>query len=131
MENPEKFNSQESLKDRLIQSGIAQEALDIVYPGKGMGTDQFEIKVAMESESPLNGKTPVIIFEFKKTGEKVFISENNHPQLSKNLNNEQKQLLAELSENADDVWDEYDDKTKKSIVKRLEKEVIELSKNQK
>jgi len=131
MKNSEMFGSQESIKDKLIQSGIAQTALDIVYPGKKMDAEQFEIRVAMEPENPLNGKTPVIIFEFPDNIGKVFVSENNHPQLSEKLNEEQKQLLNELSENAGDVWGEYDDKTKKSIVERLQKEEIESYKNKK
>jgi hypothetical protein len=130
MISPENFNSRESIKSKLIQSGIAKIALDTVYSGS-KNIEQFEIRVAMEPENPLNGKTPVIIFELPDTTEKVFVSENNRPQLSKNLNDEQKQLLAELSENAGDVWEEYDDKTKKFIVDRLQREVIELSKNQK
>jgi len=126
MISPENFNSQESIKDKLIQSGIAKIAIDSLWSKTDilealkMNIEDLDFRAAYASDE----KDPQITVEVPNVDPatkdrvpkiKSFISDKTRPNFTKNLSEEQKQLLTELCEEAGVVVEEPDELVKEAL----------------
>ncbi len=130
MKNPEIFGSQESIKNRLIESGIAEAAIVSLFDKDflkymnllGLYIDDFNFKAGYASYAP---DKPQIIVDIpnldSSTQDRVpmrrfFISDKTRD-LSGNLNEEQNRILTEMCDEAGVVAEEPDDLIKEALAK--------------
>ena len=132
MGSPEMYGSQESQKDKLMQSGIAKIAFDMLTFDKDIKAGLISVEDCDFKVSYLpNRDNPVITVEIPNVDEetkdrvpkrKIFVSDDTVG-LNQNLNEEQKQILKELADNVGIVNEEPDDLIKEKI-KKVESEGV-------